>query len=118
MSFIYLASPYSHTSASVRQERFEAVCRAAAKLMLDGQVVFSPIAHSHSIEVLGMSAPMSGSFWKAQDVPMLRHADQLTVLMLDGWRESKGLEWEIETARTLLIPIFYLRPEGTGAPAV
>lgn len=110
MSFIYLASPYSHADPAIREQRFVAACKAAAKLMLAGDVVLSPIAHSHSIETLGIGHVQSGGFWKTQDVPLLRHADKLVVLMLDGWQESKGIEWEIEMATALLMPVEYLEP--------
>ena len=108
--FCYLASPYSNPDPLVRQQRFEAVCRAAAKLMLVGEVVFSPIAHSHSVETIGFETIKDGAFWKKQDIPMLRHAAKLAVLMLPGWRESPGVAWEIETANYLLIPVEFVEP--------
>ncbi len=46
---IYLASPYSHDDPAVRQERFDAACRAAAELVRQGKTVFRPVAHSHAI---------------------------------------------------------------------
>ena len=46
---IYLASPFSHPDAGVRQQRFEAACRAAAALIRQGKTVFAPIAHSYGI---------------------------------------------------------------------
>lgn len=46
---IYLASPYSHEDASVRQERYEIVSRVTALLISRGYVVFSPIAYSHPL---------------------------------------------------------------------
>ena len=114
MSFTYLASPYSHPSPAVRQERYEAVVRAAARLMLDGQVVFSPIAHSHPVETLGMPAPQSGAFWMKQDLALLRHADRLLVLALPGYDESAGIRQEVEFALSKNIPVELLQPEAVG----
>ena len=51
---IYLASPYTHHDPEVRLERYRAVCRAAAGLIRQGRVVFSPIAHSHAITEHGL----------------------------------------------------------------
>jgi hypothetical protein len=113
--FIYLASPYSHPDAAVREQRYLDVCRATAALMRAGHVVFSPIAHSHPIEVSGMGETLSGAFWKRQDIPLLRHAARLAVLMLPGWEQSEGIKWEIETAEALDIPVDFLDPE---APAL
>lgn len=114
MSFIYLASPYSHDDPDVRQERFQAVCKAAAYLMRHGQIVFSPIAHSHSVEVVGLQERHGGDFWKRQDIPLLRHAKELVVLMLPGYLESAGLKWEIELAQALHIPVRRLHPSEVG----
>jgi hypothetical protein len=43
---IYLASPFTHDDPAVRQQRFEAACRAAAILISQGKTVFSPIMRS------------------------------------------------------------------------
>jgi hypothetical protein len=103
---IYLASPYSHPDPEVRQARHDAACRCAARLMAGGQVVFSPIAHSHAIAAfLPPVLCMSWGFWKSQDFPLLEKADTLLVLRLDGWEQSVGVAAEIARARELGIPV-------------
>lgn len=104
---IYLASPYSHSNPWVRQNRFEAACRHAAKLMSEGHIVFSPVAHSHPIAEHGKIPPMDHEFWMAQDKALLQHASRLEVLMLPGWMESRGIKEEIEYAEQLGIPVTY-----------
>lgn len=106
--YIYLASPYSHPDRGVREARFLAACRAAAQLMGAGLRVFCPIAHSHAIEEHGMDARRDGEFWLRQDGPLLAHAAELYVLMLDGWRESKGVQEEIRICELLGKPIRYV----------
>lgn len=106
--YIYLASPYSHPDRAVREARFRAACRAAAQLMDAGQRVFSPIAHSHAIEEHGMGERRPADFWLRQDGPLLCCADELWVLMLDGWRESKGVQEEIRICELLGKPVRYL----------
>lgn len=103
---IYLASPYSHPEAEVRQRRFEAACRAAAKLICQGQTVFSPIAHSHAICAYGV--PLDWRFWERHDRRYLEACDEVVVLLIDGWRESVGVQAEIAIARKLGKPITYL----------
>ena len=114
----YLASPYTHPDANIRAARYRSVVAATAYLMLEGRVIFSPIAHSHNIE-LCMSDQQSGSFWKRQDMPLLLNASRLVVLTLDGWKESSGLKWEIETAKEIGIPVEMMDwDEETNAPCV
>ena len=50
-NIIYLACPYTHPSAEVRLQRFELATRAAAKLISEGLIVFSPITMSHPIDM-------------------------------------------------------------------
>lgn len=107
-SFIYLASPYSHKDSDIREMRFKKVCQIAAKLMLQGDKVFCPIAHSHSIETIGMSRRLPGPFWLNQDFSILKHAEILYVCMLPGWGESEGIKAEVEFALANNIPVAYI----------
>ena len=108
MGFTYLASPYSHPDEDVRLERYEAACRAAARLMDQGEVVFSPIAHSHPIELVGQPKKPTHDFWMRQDRPILQHAAKLAVLMLPGWQNSKGVSEEVMIAHALHLPVEYI----------
>lgn len=102
---IYIASPYSHTDQAVRQQRFDAVCKYAAKLMSEGHNVFSPISHSHPIS-LHMDNSLDHDFWLKQDLSFLeRWADEMVILMLPGWSESKGVDREIKAATKFNLPI-------------
>lgn len=94
---IYLASPYSHPDPAVREQRFEAVCKTAARMMREGQFVFSPIAHTHPIAKYDL--PLGWEFWKRYDREWLAACDEMVVLMLAGWRESRGVEAEVVMAR-------------------
>ena len=105
---VYLASPYSHPDPRVRQARFQAACRAAAALLSAGEIVFSPIAHSHPIAAHGL--PTDWEFWECADGELLRRCDELLVLMLPGWQESRGVQAEIAMARELGMPVRYLAP--------
>jgi hypothetical protein len=109
MSLTYLASPYSNPSPLIRESRFRQACEVAARLMDRGENVFSPIAHSHPID-LHFTAPRSGDFWLKQDIEILRHASVLKVLMLEGWMESAGIKREVSVARANGIPVEYIDP--------
>ena len=49
MRKIYLAGPYSHPDPTVRAIRFHKLNDKAAELLRAGNLVFSPISHSHPI---------------------------------------------------------------------
>jgi len=119
MAPLYLASPYSvkiplseQQAAKLRKRRFEAVCKYAAKLMKQGELVFCPIAHSHPIEVLGMPGEVNdGDFWLKQDFAVLQFCKELRVLCLEGWEQSDGIRREIEFAHELNIPVTYVQDQ-------
>ena len=105
---VYLASPDSHPDAAVREARFQAACHAAAELMRAGHLVFSPVAHSHSIAAWGL--PTDWCFWERCDRELLSRCDAVIVLTLDGWEQSRGVQAEIEIARALGKPVQSLAP--------
>lgn len=110
MSYIYLATPYSHPDKEIREKRYIHACQIAGKLMRQGEKVFCPIAHSHPIETVGMSERQSADFWLDQDFAILKHAEMLMVCMMPGWAESHGVNEEINFAHTNKIPVCYIEP--------
>ncbi len=109
---VYLASPYAHASEQVRIHRFDVACSVSATLMRTGLHVFSPIAHSHPIAMHGLDAVDHG-FWLTFDQWFLDRCEEMLVLTIPGWRESKGVTWEIERATARGIPIRYVDEAGT-----
>src|SRR5687768_4118065 len=98
----YLAAPYSHPDRKVRKKRFVAACRAADALMREGLVVFSPLSHSHPIEVYREDGKIDGfDYWMAQDLPWLDRCDVLVSYTTEGWDSSKGMAAEFERASNL-----------------
>lgn len=107
---IYLASPYAHPDPVVMQQRFHQVCQATAALLRQGQVIYSPIAHNHYL-ACNFELPRTWDFWAGLDLPMLELADEIHVLMLDGWRDSRGVAAEITHAEELSKRVVYRAPE-------
>ena len=97
MGYIYLASPYSDPDPKVRHDRFLRVCAEAARIIRAGYVVFSPIAHSHPIALSG-NLGLGFCHWEHQAKVMVARADEVWVLMLDGWERSKGVAAEVALA--------------------
>jgi hypothetical protein len=110
MGYTYLASPYSHPDPEIRHARFEAVNHAAADLMKQGEIIFSPISHSHII-ARDHDLPADWDFWERIDIEFIKKCDALLVLMLPGWKQSKGVQAEIRLARLINIPVKYLEWE-------
>ena len=102
---IYLACPYSSEEPLVEEGRYHLVTKVAAALIVKtGCEVFSPVTHSHLINKLvnryaleeGLSWVPTYDFWMRFDYHMLDIADWLYVLTLKGWKESKGVQLEID----------------------
>ncbi|MCR4302258.1 MAG: DUF1937 family protein [Sulfuricaulis sp.] len=115
MGYSYLASPYCNPDRPADRQyckaRYDEACRAAAKLMGQGHLIFCPIAHSHPIAAwLPDAQRTSHDFWLRQDFALLTMADRLIVLQLHQWKRSVGVAAEIEFARDNGIPVEYLEP--------
>ena len=107
MSYVYLASPYSHADASVRESRYEAASYATAHLLNQRTWVYSPIVHCHEL-AKKFDLPTDFKFWKDYNFAMLSHARKLIILRCDGWEASKGVAAEKIEAERLNIPVEYL----------
>lgn len=106
MKFIYLASPYSHPDHEVREGRYRDACRKAAQYVKKGIAVFSPIAHSHPmVPYLDAKQCLDFDLWMQMDLPLLKNADELHILCIEGWRASRGVARETEFAMQLNIPL-------------
>jgi hypothetical protein len=106
----YLACPYSHSDPAVRLARFEAANRAASRLMLAGEMVFSPISQNHPIIAAG-GLPCGWDFWEPYDRAILAICGKVYVLTVDGWDTSKGVGAELRIALELGIPCDFLESE-------
>lgn len=105
---IYLCSAYTHSDPAVVEQRFEAACRATAALIRQGKIVLSPIVHSHPLCRFGL--PGDWGFWQRQDITYLQACDEVVVLKLDGWQQSRGVQAEIAMARALGKPVSFIEP--------
>ena len=79
-------------------------------MMQAGDLVFSPIAHTHPIAAYGL--PGDWSFWQAYDRAMLECCNELAVLQLDGWSESIGVQAEIAIAKELNLSVRFITPKN------
>lgn len=110
-SYIYLASPYTHTSELVRQERFNTINKVLAALVHNGYIVFGPITQSHIIAKYLDLEQTSWEYWKDNDTVFLTQAESLMICTMPGWKESVGVTAEIQIAKKLKKPISYICPK-------
>ncbi len=102
---LYLACPFTHSSPEIQEYRYRLSCRVAAKLMRCGITVFNPLSHSVPIcEFIG-DIKDQHSFWMAVDLPILRRSDEILVLGLPGWTESRGVRSEMFEALAHAKPV-------------
>ena len=106
-TFEYLACPYTHPDAFIREIRFKTVNQVAAELMREGRIIFSPISHTHPIALHGL--PKDWNYWQKYDLIFIRLCSKMIVLMLDGWQQSIGVQNEIKIAKELSKPIEYMK---------
>lgn len=109
MRYSYLACPYAHALPEVRLHRYNAVADVLAERLSRGLPTYSPIVHNHFVAAR-YNLPKTWDFWKLHDLPLLEKADELLVLMLDGWEVSVGVTAEREFAKVNSIPTHYLEP--------
>lgn len=107
MSFWYLASPYSKYPFG-RGRACQDVCVAAGHLIACGIPVFCPIAHSHPIAEHGGIDPVDCDLWLGLDEKFMEAASGLIVFEMTGWRESEGVQREIEYFTNAGKPIYYM----------
>lgn len=108
---IYLASPFAHEDPLIKKTRFLLAEQATANLLRQDFIVFSPIVHCYKMAI-NHQLPTDHDFWMNIDLNILRHAHELFVLDIDGWRRSKGVRMEIDFAKSVNMPITMTDPEG------
>lgn len=104
---VYLASPYTDNDPALMELRWREACAATAALMRKGVMVFSPIAHSHSVAIHG-ALPTGWDWWQRYDALYLERCSSMIVLTLAGWESSRGVRDEITIMQALGKPIRYM----------
>lgn len=112
MSIIYLASPYTHSDPVVCDARFETVTEIAAKLVLQGKIVFSPITMTHPYDrILAEPGNTLGSaYWVDFDIAFMDVCSEMYVVKSPGWDQSSGVKREIDYFKQQGKKITYLDP--------
>lgn len=105
MKVIYLAGPYSGYSINDVHDHIEEARRVSRKLWMAGYAVVCP--HMNTAYMDGEDT--WGVFLEG-DLEIMARCD--IVVMLPGWRGSKGARVEHETAMVLRKRIWYVGEDG------
>lgn len=113
LQLCYFASPYFHEDPKVIEERVkivEDVIVAYINSESNRSWVFpiSPVLYTHNLQNKG-AEPLLG--WYTLDLALLKKADKMIVLAIEGWKQSIGVQLEIAAAKVLGIPIHIHSPE-------
>lgn len=108
---IYLASPYSHPDPLIMKTRFLLAEQCTAALLQRKDWVYSPIVHCHEL-ASKYNLPTDFVYWQEYNVAMLRRCEELFILAIPGWRESKGVTAELTVAQMLNMPIHEINEHG------
>ncbi len=106
----YLATPYSKYPGGL-DAAFNAACKVAAKLIGKGELIYSPIAHTHPIASKSWLDPSDHDIWLRLDEPLMHGAKGIIVAKLPTWEISFGVAFEIDWFTKAGRPIRYLELE-------
>jgi len=103
--FWYLASPYSGTPDEMEFRAFEARWYMG-ELLKKGIICYSPIWSMHHISLSNGIPPDAKTWWAFNKVFMAASIGTI-VACIPGWKQSFGIQEEIEYTRTFGRPIQY-----------
>jgi hypothetical protein len=110
---IYVACPYTSDDDDTVSLRVDCIMEYSAMLLKSGQKFFSPISHSHEIDIRSRNGVRHQEHyrdrWLAIDLEIMKNCvTELHVLTMPGWKNSYGVTYEIEYAKHRGIPVYYL----------
>ena len=101
---IYLAGPYTHINPRMMERRYRILTQITTNLVSLGYLVFSPITHSHPIN-LRLNI-FEFAHWRIYDLVMIAEwTDEIWVAPIRGWEDSIGVKGELEFAKKIGIDV-------------
>lgn len=109
MSFFYLATPYSNYPGG-REAAYAQALATTARFFRAGIPVYSPIVATHPAAQRADMVSVTHQDWMELDYPMMDAALAVVVVMLPGWKESKGVQMEIDRCKATGQQVYYFMP--------
>ena len=99
MSYVYLASPYTHKDESVMEMRYNEMVNVVKTCLEFRLPVYSPIVHWHMPSItMGPDRPIDFEAFQIQDIALITGCYEFWVITLPGWEHSKGCNEEMKFA--------------------
>lgn len=109
---VYLAGPYSHAKPEMMKAREIDHARCALALKQKGVLVYCPIAETATIAELGGYLGTGWEDWRDHDLWLLSCCTDMYILMIHGWRDSKGVRGELKYALKNNIKVSFCTVDG------
>jgi len=92
---IYLASPFSSPYKAIEKDRYLKATEYIVHCLKEKLDVFSPIVYCYPMHLLH-KLPGDAEYWRDYNEAMMNNSIAMHVLTLDGWRDSLGVQSEID----------------------
>ena len=109
MESVYISGPYTATTKEQRDANVQRAKAAAQEFARKGYAVFCPHLQSHGWED---ETDLGYDYFLTADLYWLYKCDR--IVMLPGWKDSKGAKIEHMAARALGLVTYYMK-EGETA---
>lgn len=80
--------------------------------MASGHFVYCPIINTHKIAI-DYALDYEFEWWEAFNRAFIETSAGIVVADMDGWKESRGVQYEIELAKSLGLPVWLMGLEGS-----
>lgn len=110
----YLASPYSHLQIEVRNMRVRRVANAVFWFMQRGLYLYSPIVYTDLLCKLNSPDDYTVDSWLDFDKSIIQSMPCFYILVLKGWKKSKGIKIEYDYAKLCSKPIRFVEIKDTN----
>lgn len=102
----YLAGPYYHADQSVIDQRMQTMYQIDGYLSSNGYFIVTPL---YKVETAKhYSIVDTFDFWEKYCYQLLDRCDQMIILDISGWKESKGVLAEIRYCMDHDIPVYVI----------
>lgn len=102
---IYICCPYWNDQEDIRNYRRKKAIDYSTVLVKKGYLTYSPLIYT---ERFAKDKTKEG-YWIKHGIEMVKACNEIRVLCLDGWKESKGVQGEIKQAKDLGLKIKYIK---------